>query len=145
SHILPELARVCHRAAIITRGRLRAFGTLQEITRQLSQLRPMEVLLTDADQIDAVAEVVRRHVEPDAEVQVSPVEAVVRFRTGKREAGLAGLLAALVRAGLGVTQFREVQTDLEEAYLTVARADGDTEEEILDAVPTSSPSEGEQS
>src|SRR5262245_28720680 len=30
SHILPELARVCHRVAIITRGRLRAFGTLEE-------------------------------------------------------------------------------------------------------------------
>ena len=35
SHILPELARICHRVAIITRGRLRAFGTLDEIARQL--------------------------------------------------------------------------------------------------------------
>ena len=35
SHVLPELARICHRVAIITRGRLRAFGTLEEITRQL--------------------------------------------------------------------------------------------------------------
>src|SRR5919204_4462769 len=39
SHVLPELARVCHRVAIITRGRLRAFGTLEEITRQLNPLR----------------------------------------------------------------------------------------------------------
>ena len=45
SHILPELARICHRVAIITRGRLRAFGTLDEIARQLSPLRTMEVLL----------------------------------------------------------------------------------------------------
>src|SRR5947199_4365378 len=48
SHVLPELARACHRFAIITRGRLRAFGTLEEITRQLHQLRPLEVLLTGA-------------------------------------------------------------------------------------------------
>src|SRR5438270_2720633 len=48
SHVLPELARVCRRIAIITRGRLRAFGTLEEITRQLHQLRPLEVLLTGA-------------------------------------------------------------------------------------------------
>src|SRR5579884_3437561 len=47
SHVLPELARVCHRVAIITRGRLRAFGTLEEISRQLSQLRPMEILLAE--------------------------------------------------------------------------------------------------
>src|SRR5271166_103713 len=56
SHVLPELARVCHRVAIITRGRLRAFGTLEEITRQISQMRPMEVLLAHADQIDRVVE-----------------------------------------------------------------------------------------
>ena len=36
---------------------------------------------------------------------------------------LAGLLTALVAADVGVTQFREVQTDLEEAFMTVARAD----------------------
>ena len=45
SHILPELARICHRVAIITRGRLRAYGTLAEIGQQLSQERTMEVLL----------------------------------------------------------------------------------------------------
>jgi ABC-2 type transport system ATP-binding protein len=123
SHVLPELARICHRVAIITRGRLRAFGTLEEITRRLHQMRPMEVLLADAGQLGAVVEVVRQHVEPGAEVTSSQAEAVVRFRTAKREEELAGLLAALVAAGLSVTQFREVQTDLEEAFMTVARAD----------------------
>jgi len=122
SHVLPELARVCHRFAIITRGRLRALGTLEEITRQLRPLRPFEVLLTRADQTDRAAEVVRGHVEPGAEVSPSQAEAVVRFRTARREEELAGLLAALVAAGVGVTQFREVQTDLEEAFMTVARA-----------------------
>src|SRR5579883_1514432 len=78
SHILPELARVCNRVAIITRGRLRAFGTLDEISRQLSPMRPMEILLTHAEQIDRVAEVVRQHLEPGAEVTPSPAEAVVR-------------------------------------------------------------------
>src|SRR5438128_4451655 len=41
SHVLPELARICQRVAIITRGRLRAFGTLEHVTRLLSPLRPM--------------------------------------------------------------------------------------------------------
>ena len=121
SHILPELARICHRVAIITRGRLRAFGTLDEITRQLSQLRTMEVLLARADAVDGAAAIVSRHVEPGAEVTPSAVESAVRFRTAKSEDDLAGLLTALVSAGLAVTQFREVQTDLEEAFMTVAR------------------------
>lgn len=136
SHILPELARICHRVAIITRGRLRALGTLEEITRQLNQLRPMEVLLTNAEKIEGVAELVRRAIEPGAEVHSSPTEAVVWFRTAKREEELAGLLRALVAADLGVAQFREVQTDLEEAFMTVARSDGnDTERSPEPAIP----------
>ncbi|HEY7312318.1 MAG TPA: ABC transporter ATP-binding protein [Gemmataceae bacterium] len=127
SHILPELARICHRVAIITRGRLRAYGTLEEITRQLHQLRPMEVLLADAGQIERVEAIVRDHIEPGAEVRSSPTEAVVWFRTAKREEELAGLLSALVAAHVAVTQFREVQTDLEEAFMTVARADDQSE------------------
>jgi len=124
SHILPELARICHRVAIITRGKLRAVGTLAEITRQLSQSRPMEVQLVDATHVDRVVEIVHRHVEPGAEVTPSTAEAVVRFRTAQREDELAGLLAALVAADLGVAQFREVQTDLEDAFMTVAQAEG---------------------
>jgi ABC-2 type transport system ATP-binding protein len=121
SHILPELARICHRVAIITRGKLRAYGTLAEIARQLSPLRTMEVLLAKADAVDRAAEVVRRHVESGAEVTSSAAESAVRFRTAKAEEQLAGMLNELVSAGVGVTQFREVQTDLEEAFLTVAR------------------------
>src|SRR3954451_173188 len=123
SHVLPELARVCHRVAIITRGRLRACGTLPEITRQLRQLRPMEILLTRPEEVARAADLVRRAIEPDAEVVPSPVEAVVRFRTARGEEELAGLLAALVSAGVGIAQFREVQTDLEEAFMTLASGD----------------------
>jgi ABC-2 type transport system ATP-binding protein len=133
---LPELARICHRVAIITRGRLRAYGTLKEITRQLHQLRPMEILLSNAEHINRVAELVRNHLEPDAEVHPSPTEAVVWFRTAKSEEELAGLLATLVAANLGVTQFREVQTDLEEAFMTVARSDVEGSEEKSEQITT---------
>jgi len=132
SHILPELARICHRVAIITRGRLRAFGTLEEIARQLSQLQTMEVLLARPETVVQAAEVVRNHLEPGMEVTPSAAESVVRFRTARSEEELAGLLAALVSAGLGVTQFREVQTDLEEAFMSVARS---TEDEPIAAAP----------
>ncbi len=120
SHILPELARICHKVAIITRGKLRAYGTLDEIARQLSQMRTMEVLLVAAEGLDRAADIVRKHVESPGEVTTSPAELVVRFRTAKSEGDLSGLLAGLVSAGVGVAQFREVQTDLEEAFMTVA-------------------------
>jgi ABC-2 type transport system ATP-binding protein len=56
-------------------------------------------------------------------VTASAAEAVVRFRTARREEEMAALLAALVSAGVAVAQFREVQSDLEEAFMTLARSD----------------------
>jgi ABC-2 type transport system ATP-binding protein len=122
SHILPELARICDRVAIIARGRLRASGTLDEIARQLSPLRTLEVLLTRADGLGEAAGIARRHAEAGTEVETSPAELAVRFRTARGDEELAGLLAELVSAGVPVAQFREVQTDLEEAFMTAARA-----------------------
>jgi ABC-2 type transport system ATP-binding protein len=73
--------------------------------------------------LDKAADLIRRHIEPGADVQSSAAELAVRFRTAKAEDELAKLLTALVSAGVSLTQFREVQTDLEEAFLSVARAD----------------------
>ena len=48
SHILPELSRICHRVAILNRGKLLTVGSLSEIMRSVSERRTMEVLLSDA-------------------------------------------------------------------------------------------------
>jgi ABC-2 type transport system ATP-binding protein len=133
SHILPELARICDRVAIIARGRLRASGTLDEVARQLSPLRTIEVLLTRAEGVDRAAHVIRQHREPVTDVSPSVPELAVRFRTAHGDETLAGLLSELVAAGVGVAQFREVQTDLEEAFMTAAR-EGEAESERAAAV-----------
>lgn len=121
SHILPELSRICDRVAILTHGKLRAFGTIHEIGRMVSQRRTMEAQLQDAAQLPQATDIVRRNLEEGAEVTPSPTEAVVRFRTARTEGELGSLLAELVRNGVVVTQFREVQTDLEEAFMSFAR------------------------
>jgi ABC-2 type transport system ATP-binding protein len=121
SHILPELARICDRVAVLTQGRLRAYGTVEEIGRQISQQRTIEVQLTDADQVASAANVIRRKLETDSDVTPVEAEATVRFRTALSEADLGELLAELVHTGIRVTQFRELQTDLEEAYLQFAQ------------------------
>ena len=131
SHILPELSRICDRIAIVTHGKLRAHGTIDEISRQVSQKRTMEAQLATAEQVAPAAEQIRRFVEPGAEVVESQTEAAVRFRTARPEAELGDLLADLVGAGLRVTQFREVQTDLEEAFMSFIRPE--------EAAPTTAP------
>ncbi|MBI5758495.1 MAG: ABC transporter ATP-binding protein, partial [Planctomycetales bacterium] len=121
SHILPELSRICDRIAILTHGKLRAIGTIDQISRMVSQQRTVEVQLTTVEQIPVAAGIIRQAIEPDAEVIEAPAEIAVRFRSGLPEDQLGDVLAKLIRAGIRITQFREVQTDLEEAFMSFAR------------------------
>lgn len=121
SHILPELARICSRVAIMTNGKLRAYGTVQEIGRQVSQQRTMELHLASADQVSAAAGIIRQAIESDADITEVVAEATVRFRTAKQEEDLGNVLVRLIEGKIRVTQFREVQTDLEEAFMSFAR------------------------
>ncbi|MEI8017388.1 MAG: ABC transporter ATP-binding protein, partial [Schlesneria sp.] len=121
SHILPELARICQQVAIITHGKLRAFGTIEEIGRQVSQKRTIEVQFLTSEEVAGAAAVIRKCLDPAAEVTESLTEATVRFRTAMPERELGGLLKKLIQADANVTQFREVQTDLEEAFISFTR------------------------
>ncbi|MDB5341598.1 MAG: ybhF 2 [Planctomycetaceae bacterium] len=122
SHILPELSRICDHVAIMTHGKLRAFGTLEEIMRKVSQQRTIEVQLTSPERIEQAAELIRKLVEPGVLVETSPAESIVRFPTKKSEQELATLLARLIEANLGVSQFRELQADLEDTFLSITQA-----------------------
>lgn len=123
SHILPELARICDVVAILSQGKLRAFGTLDQIMQRVRQRRVVEMQLTSADDVDAAARLVRDNLEPSALVEASPAESQVRFTTAADDEQLAGLLAAAVVQGLSVSQFHELPLDLEDAFLEVTRQD----------------------
>ena len=59
--------------------------------------------------------------------RAATVEAAVRFRTSRNESELGELLAQLVHGQIALSQFREVQTDLESAYMSfAANADGES-------------------
>lgn len=121
SHILSELSRICDRVAILTHGKLRAFGTVAEISRMVSQQRTIEAQLISAEQIATAVSLIRPAIEAEAEIVESAAESAIRFRTAASEDQLSELLASLVRGGVQVTQFRELQTDLEEAFMSFTR------------------------
>lgn len=121
SHILPELSRICDQVAILTHGKLRALGTVDQISHMVSQERTIEAQLSNRDQLAAGCSIVSSHLESTVEVVQVPEEGVLRFRTALPESRLADLLSALIQGGVKVTQFREVQTDLEEAFMSFAR------------------------
>jgi ABC-2 type transport system ATP-binding protein len=120
SHILPELARICNSVAFITGGRLRAFGQLDEVMRQLCPRRSFEVQLTREDQIEPAKNILVSILQRDEEVTVSSAELMLRFPTSRTEEELANILKAIIESGISVAQFREVASDLEDAFLSVA-------------------------
>jgi ABC-2 type transport system ATP-binding protein len=123
SHILPELSRICDSVAIITQGKLRAFGTLDQIMANLRQRRLIEVQLVSADNVDKLAAYLKGKLDADADVTTSPAELMVRFSTQSDDAALSKLLSRLAGSDVGVVQFREVQQDLEDAFLSVTKND----------------------
>jgi ABC-2 type transport system ATP-binding protein len=122
SHVLPELARICDQVAIITNGRLRAAGTVDEIMHQVRQKRTIEVQLATGEQTQSVAATLCEVLGDAAEIMPSVAEAIVRFQTSQSDDDLGNVLSELVQRGVRVTQFREVASDLEDAFLSATRA-----------------------
>lgn len=121
SHILPELSRICDRIAILAGGKLKASGTLSEVSRQLSPRRTMEVELLDAASVQPVAEQLRGALEADCEVTPSESERAVRFRTAAADDELSRVLHLLIQGGQRISQFREVAGDLEDIFMSVTQ------------------------
>ncbi|MEM9589226.1 MAG: ABC transporter ATP-binding protein [Planctomycetota bacterium] len=122
SHILPELSRICNTVAIITGGKLRAFGPLDEVMKELCPRQTFEVQLADTDQTDRVVRLIQDHPADDETVTGSEAEAVIRIETQRNEQELAGLLKLLISHDVFVTQFREVPSDLEDAFISVTKS-----------------------
>ena len=119
SHILPELARICNRVAIITNGRLRASGTLDEIMSRVCQERTVEIQLSAGHSLQQAMKLVVQFTNDATAVSPSEAESMIRFRTSRPEDDLGVLLGTLVSSSVPVTQFREVAADLEDAFLSV--------------------------
>lgn len=119
SHILPELSRICDIVGIITNGKLRAYGTLEQIMQQVNQRRMMQVNLATQDAVQPLAALLTDKLESDAQIDVSSAEAEVRFATIADEQKLAEILRAAIADGHAISQYREVELDLEDAFLSV--------------------------
>ncbi|MDA7873672.1 ABC transporter ATP-binding protein [Rhodopirellula sp.] len=135
SHILPELARVCDVVAMITKGKLRAFGTVDSIMKDIQQRRTFEIQLLDRSRVGSATASVQSwldgHIDQEkggvGKATGAEAEQMVRFNTSLSDDAIAPLLAHLVHQKEPVSQFREVATDLEDAFLHVANEENDSD------------------
>ncbi|WP_231598491.1 ABC transporter ATP-binding protein [Crateriforma conspicua] len=125
SHILPELSRICNTVAILTGGKLRAFGSLDSVMKELCPRQTFEVQLLDQAQAQQAADWIEGWKDDDEIVTVMPGQSLVRLETNRTERALADLLRELITRDIHVAQFREVPSDLEDAFVSVTRAGDD--------------------
>jgi ABC-2 type transport system ATP-binding protein len=118
SHILTELAEICHGAVILERGRIVRAGTMTELLsaaavrhtvrlRSLGREEELRRTLAGSAGVEAV-----RSVGHELEVEL----------TGEDEAACA-LLAGLVAAGFPIVEFRQQKNGLEEVFMAVTRGE----------------------
>jgi ABC-2 type transport system ATP-binding protein len=117
SHILTELAEICTGAVIIERGRLLRAGTLEEILRQDTTHRT--IIIRALGKVEALHQRLLElpHVE-DARLK----EGIEVDFAGDEQASVE-LLAALVKEGFPIAEFRPKKADLEDIFMNVTRGE----------------------
>ena len=117
SHILPELADFCNTVGIIERGELLAFGSVDQVVRNHRPTRIIEVKL-----LERASEAAKHlaNLPGVLDVQATADDELKIDFNGDLH-GQAELVDALVRNGLKVTAFRELQADLEDVFLKLTK------------------------
>jgi ABC-2 type transport system ATP-binding protein len=126
THILPEVAQTCQRVVIITKGKVVAVDTPENLTHRLLGAETMYVQLDAADAdagtaLQAVPGVVRVGISDRHGVAVGYEVESVKGRDIRRD-----LAAAVVAHGWGLLELRPLRMSLEEVFLQVTTEEDNT-------------------
>jgi ABC-2 type transport system ATP-binding protein len=127
THILPEVAQTCHRVVIITKGKVVAIDTPENLTHRLRGAATMYVQLDAADvdaapALEAVAGVTRVGISDRHGSAVGYEVEGSRGQDIRRD-----LAAAVVAKGWGLLELRPLRMSLEEIFLQVTTEEGNPE------------------
>ena len=118
SHILTELTEMCNCVVIIEKGRLIAGGGIDDVVEQSVKLKT--VAIRPLDNIDGLC---RDLLETPFVEDLRRVGDEVHVDiTGDEEAG-ADVLAALIRKGRRITEYRQLRADLEDVFMKVTNGE----------------------
>lgn len=117
SHILPELADICNKVAIIERGELLISGEIDAIMRQLTGSHVLEIRV--ADDADLAVQVLQQQIDDIRDVHVD--DGIINAHY----VGVPGehyrVLWALAEKRVKVLSFSEQRTDLEDLFMRVTQ------------------------
>jgi ABC-2 type transport system ATP-binding protein len=116
SHLLGEVQQVCDRVGVISRGRLIVEGTVEE-------LRGGRTLLVRAEPLGMAREHAERLLGPE---RVEVLDGTLRLDADPADA--SRINRELVRANVAVSELRQFERTLEEAFLELTGEEGDRDE-----------------
>ena len=114
SHILPELGTICDLVAIVAKAKLRAFGTVQEVSASLTE-KLRYSLNVDSDPEHAESIITQYENVED----VSRSQSDILFTYNGTRSDIADVLAGLVQNNVRVTSMSEEEIDLEAVFMKV--------------------------
>ena len=119
SHILSELAEMCDSIGIIERGELVVSGPVAEISRQAQQGHTLRIKTLNAEFEDV--EAILRN-QPGVG-NIHPVNGSLEVEFLGDDNATATLLETLIAAGIRVTSFAEISSDLEDIFLRLTKGE----------------------
>jgi ABC-2 type transport system ATP-binding protein len=126
SHILPELEELCTSVAIVDHGQVLAHGRVSDIERRLRFGAVLRVRVIPGSDIEGA----RAHFAADPRVASATALDDGQIELGFRgdDEAAAMLLASAIGAGIRVSSFARAASDLEELFLQVTAAAGQTDQ-----------------
>jgi ABC-2 type transport system ATP-binding protein len=118
SHILTELAEMCHRIGIIERGKLLATGTVEEVRQRYRPHREVKLRVL-GDPQTGLNWLQSQPLLRDIQL----VEGRLQFAHGGGEDEEADILRAMIAGGLRVVEFGSHTISLEDVFLQVTRGE----------------------
>jgi ABC-2 type transport system ATP-binding protein len=119
SHILPELAELCNKVAIIEGGKLVLAGDVKEISSQLAG--GLRLIIRTSNRLEEACRLLAERPEiASAELGEGCIECIYRGPEGQQHS----ILTCLVQAGFQVQSFSEEAADLEDLYMRLTEGLG---------------------
>jgi len=118
SHILPELADLCNKVAILETGQLVVAGEVSDIMRQVHGALGVEVKFLSEEERDQAVKLLS--MQPTVKNLTTENLTISFDYTGERE-NRRQLLQLLVTHGVVPDDFRERETNLEDVFMKVTK------------------------
>lgn len=125
SHILTELSGFCTHIAIMNKGRMVMYGSVDDIQKKITGTK--KVNITVLDDIAKAVKLLEEYIPPEA---ISVKENTISVKVAAEPKEMASLNAYLVGEGVQVVEFYEEKTNLEDLFMQISSGNAEFSKEV---------------